>query len=206
MKYKRWLIKNNFGLLRDTQVSILQQKVNGLKRYSNKDKFINVVRQGDILLTNGKNAEGSLGHAAIMATDNFVLDMPGYNKTTISMHNRDVSNNRRIIKQIWFDQYSFHWIYVYRYPDSVVADAAARWAYRNYYNPTDGPTKTVDIKYQLTWNILSKNPSYCSKLVLHAYYFGTNATVREKLCNYELIFPTDLHKYFRKSLKNIGRY
>lgn len=206
IKYLEWLIKNNFGILQDTQLSIMQKVKHELKRPSNKNKFINTVRRGDILLTNGDNSMGLIGLAAIMVTDNFVLEMPGHEKNKTQMLYRGISNNRRIMKQIWFDNYRRHWINIYRYPDSAVADAAARWAYRNYYNPTGGSVKTIHVTYEITLNLLSKNPSYSSKLVLQAYYFGTNATVGQKLCKYQFVFPTELYKFFSKSLKNMGRY
>lgn len=206
LAYMAWLIKNNFGIIADSKLSIMTKSINTLKRSRCNIKFVNIVRRGDILLTNGIHSKGLLGLAAIMATDNFVLDMPGYKRTKTKMLNRDTSNNRRIMKQMWFEEHNRYWIHVYRYPNSNVADAAARWAYRNYYNPTEGSIKTIHITYRITLNMLSKNPSYSSKLVLQAYYFGTNATVGQKLRKYQLIFPMELHNFFRKSLKNMGRY
>ncbi|XP_026326749.1 uncharacterized protein LOC113235303 [Hyposmocoma kahamanoa] len=175
IKYLEWLIKNNFGILQDTHFSIMQRALHELKRPGNKNKFINIVRRGDILLTNGDNSMGLIGLAAIMVTDNFVLEMPGHEKNKTKMLYRGISNNRRIMKQIWFDKYRHHWINIYRYPDSAVADAAARWAYRNYYNPTGGSVKTIHTKhvtYKISTNFTSTNYSYCSKLVLQAYHYG----------------------------------
>lgn len=206
IKFKDWLIRNNFGILQDTQFSIMRKPINALKLSRNRNTFVNVVRQGDILLTIGNYKEGTLGHAAIMATDKFVLEMRNAKKNKIKMQNGRNGNNIRTIKENWFDMHKRSWITVYRYPDSAVADTAARWAYRNYYNPIDGPIKTIHITYKITWNFLTINPSYCSKLVLHAYYFGTNATFKEKLFKYQLVFPMELFKYFRKSLKNMGSY
>lgn len=184
----------------------MQKAIYPLKLPRNRDKFVNIVRQGDILLTYAKNMKGSIGHAAIMVSNNFVLEMPGYKRSKTKMVKGGNSNNRRMIKQNWFDTHKHYWITVYRYPNPATADAAARWAYRNYYNPTNGSIKTVHISYQITSKLLSKNPSYSSKLVLHAYYFGTNATVRQKLFKYKLVFPMELYKYFRKSLINMGRF
>ncbi|KOB68108.1 putative secreted protein [Operophtera brumata] len=52
----------------------------------------------------------------------------------------------------------------------------ANWAYNNCYNPEGGDRKTVHIRYSLVaTDITSTDPSYCSKLVIQSYFFGTGS-------------------------------
>lgn len=203
--FETWLIMNTFGILQDTQMSLLQNKSTGQNYQMKKDTFLNVVKQGDILISSANRKWGSIGHAAIMVTDNQVLEMPGYIRNKMKKVGYAKNNNRKIIKDIWYELHNHDWITVYRCPDAAAANAAADWAYRNYYNPTCGTIKAVNITYKITLNLLSKNPSYCSKLVLHAYYFGTTMINQKKLWKYQFIFPLSLPKYFKK-LKNMGSY
>ena len=143
------------------------------------------LQRGDILITNGTSSAGYVGHAAICNGDNVVLDMPGpdFKKGT-----------RQISQQQWIDKYtSKGWVKVYRCPDSNVAKQAARWADRNYYSSNGTATQDIFPEYKITTNLYSKNPSYCSKLVFHAYYFGTGSTpVMQNLFRYSLVPPYDL--------------
>lgn len=182
--------------------------------------FLNVVRKGDILISNSGSFGGyvnsfgghvgsfiGFGHAAMMATDEFVLEMPG-GKYQLSM----LSNNNRLIsKQKWYDDQNSYWITVYRCPDADAANSAANWAYRNYYNSTGGATKTIKITYQISSDVWSTNPSYCSKLVLQAYHFGTGTkyVIKDMLMGINrFIHPNRIPFYFTNdyALKKIGFY
>ncbi|KOB68106.1 Uncharacterized protein OBRU01_18780 [Operophtera brumata] len=133
--------------------------------------FINTVKKGDILIsTGGKSSKGIVGHAAIMASDNWVLEMPGGTSDGLE------DNNRRIACDEWWDERPTQWITVYRCPDHNIANMAANWAYNNYYNPEGGDRKTVHIRYSVIAPVIaSTDPSYCSKLVIQSYYYGTGS-------------------------------
>ncbi|XP_045520030.1 uncharacterized 30.3 kDa protein-like [Pieris brassicae] len=205
INYEEWLIMNNFGILPDTQESLFERKIAKRSTADNKRRFVNTVRKGDILIT-GRGVGGLIGHAAIMTTDYWVLEMPGGR----GWQNGIKDNNRQISKHAWFDVHSSDWTTVYRNRDASVAHAAALWADHNYYNPSGGAKKTIHVTYKITTDIKSKNPSYCSKLVIQAYYFGTGK--RKVISNLSVsgrvIVPTNIPIYFMHpyTLVNKGKY
>ncbi|KAL0839343.1 hypothetical protein ABMA28_016080 [Loxostege sticticalis] len=75
INYDEWIVMNNFGILADKQESLFE-KITKRSTADNKRRFMNTVRMGDILIT-GRGIGGLVGHAAIMTTDNIVLEMPG---------------------------------------------------------------------------------------------------------------------------------
>ncbi|KOB77023.1 Serine protease 58, partial [Operophtera brumata] len=161
--------------------------------------FINTVRKGDILISEGgRSNKGIVGHASIMASDNWVLEMPGGTSDGLE------DNNRRTDCDEWWDERPTQWITVYRCPDHNVANMAAKWAYKNYYNPKGGDRKTVHIRYSLDAPIFtSTDPSYCSKLVIQSYHLGTRESVIDLTPGIALpvsagtgILPKKKHPYF----------
>jgi len=147
--------------------------------------------------------KGLVGHSAIMTTDNWVLEMPGGSPS------KWTNNNRQITKDKWFDQHAKDWNTIYRCKNSNIASKAANWADKNYYNPNGGTTKTIKIDYGITYNFTSKNPSYCSKLVTQAFWYGSgNAPVMYNIANYSLIIPTQIPELFTKdyALQYKGKY
>ncbi|CAK1551609.1 unnamed protein product [Leptosia nina] len=204
INYQEWLIMNNFGILVDTQESLFARKIAKRSTADNKRRFVNTVRKGDILIT-GRGIGGLIGHAAIMTTDYWVLEMPGGRGWNTGLKN----NNRQISKHAWFDQHRSDWTTVYRNRDRAVAQQAAVWADHNYYNPRGGAKKTIHVTYRITTDIRSKNPSYCSKLVIQAYYFGTKKKVIRGLdISGRIIIPTNIPIYFKHpfTLVNKGKY
>lgn len=187
-----------------------------------KNICVNLVQNGDILITNSGggfsgssvgNVGGSLlgigdlvGHAAIIVTDGNVLEMVGGNSVLSDLQ----SNNTLMSKEAWFYHRKNDDITVYRCPDVDAANDAADWAYWNYYSSTGGLTKTRNISYQISSDIWSTNPSYCSKLVLQAYHMGTGC---KDIIDYKqaeaskIIVPTKIPDYFKANykLKVIGR-
>lgn len=203
--YSDWLVMNNFGILADTQESLFERKRTKRSTASNKRAFVNTVKKGDILIT-GRGIGGIVGHAAIMSSDYYVLEMPGGSGWATGIE----SNNRQIGKDKWFDEHASDWTTVYRCPDNTVARQAATWADHVYYNPSGGAKKTKHIKYLITPNLHSTNPSYCSKLVVQAYYFGTGS---KKVINNlpktgGVIVPSTIPTYFLNPyrLVNKGKY
>uniref|UniRef100_A0A2A4JTC1 Uncharacterized protein n=1 Tax=Heliothis virescens TaxID=7102 RepID=A0A2A4JTC1_HELVI len=203
ISYQDWLVMNNYGILLDTQESMFQRKLSKRSTADNKRRFVNTVRRGDILIT-GRGSGGLLGHAAIMTTDTWVLEMPGGRGWQTGIKD----NNRQITKDRWFDVHASDWTTVYRCPDTGIAQQAARWADHKYYNPSGGSKKTIHITYALDPNFKSTNPSYCSKLVLQAYYFGTGSNKVIRNPGNTLIVPTTIPTYFLRpyNLANKGKF
>lgn len=204
MSYQDWLIMNNYGILSDTQESLYQRKVSKRSTADNKRRFVNTVKKGDILIT-GRGIGGLLGHAAIMTTDYWVLEMPGGSGYLTGIKD----NNRQIPKDKWFNEHASDWTTVYRNRDRSVAVQAANWADRNYYNPKGGAKKVIHVTYKLIPPAFrSKNPSYCSKLVLQAFYYGTGSKAVIRDPKNTLIVPTNIPTYFLSpyTLVNKGKY
>ncbi|CAG9791799.1 unnamed protein product [Diatraea saccharalis] len=203
--YDEWLVMNNFGVLPDTQESLFERKITKRSTADNKRRFVNTVRKGDILIT-GRGIGGLLGHAAIMTTNNYVLEMRGGN----GWQNGIKRNNRQISKHRWFDEHRSDWTTVYRCPNAAVANGAALWADHKYYNPTGGSQKKIHITYKITLNVWSINPSYCSKLVIQAYYFGSGKrkVISRDISLRRVIVPTMIPSYFLApyKLRNMGRF
>ncbi|XP_013161804.1 PREDICTED: uncharacterized 30.3 kDa protein-like [Papilio xuthus] len=205
INYEDWLITNNYGILSDTQESLFQRKISKRSTADNKRRFVNLVKKGDILIT-GRGIGGLIGHAAIMTTDYWVLEMPGGK----GWDNGIRDNNRQVPKHKWFDQHASDWTTVYRNRDASVARQAANWADRTYYNPSGGATKTKHITYKISTDIWSTNPSYCSKLVIQAYYYGTGKkkVIRDLSIAGRIIVPSTIPNYFLPpyTLVNKGKY
>lgn len=205
LNYEEWLIMNNFGILPDTQESLFERKVSKRSTADNKRHFVNTVKKGDILIT-GRGIGGLIGHAAIMTTDYWVLEMPG----GPGWQHGIKSNNRQISKYAWFDEHKSDWTTVYRCGRGDAAHEAAVWADHTYYNLSGGATKTKHITYKITTDIWSTNPSYCSKLVIQAYYYGTGKkkVIRDLSIAGRIIVPTTIPSYFLSpyTLINKGKF
>jgi len=120
---------------------------------------------GDILITNGTSSAGIVGHAAIATGYNHILHIPGPGKTT-----------EQLTAQQFVDRYRKKgWVKVYRIKDKFLANDAARWADRNYYSSTGSATQNIKPTYKITHELYSKNPTYCSKIVFQAYWYGTGS-------------------------------
>lgn len=205
INYQDWLIANNYGILSDTQESLFQKKISKRSTADNKRRFVNLVKKGDILIT-GRGIGGLVGHAAIMTSNYWVLEMPGGKGWDHGIKD----NNRQVPKDKWFDKHASDWTTVYRNRDGTVARQAADWADRTYYNPSGGATKTKHITYKISTDIWSTNPSYCSKLVIQAYYYGTGKkkVIRDLSIAGRIIVPSTIPNYFLPpyTLVNKGKY
>lgn len=201
--YQEWLVMNNYGLLVDTQESIFQKETSVRSKKRSKKRFMSTVNVGDILISSISHS-GLVGHAAILVTDYWVLEMAGGRKWKKGIKN----NNRQISKGDWYDEYSSGTTTVYRCPDENKAKQAAYWADRNYYNYYGGPDKNIHITYKITPDFESRNPSYSSKLVLQAYYYGTRGVIRDVFKYGLVITPTSIPAYFKApySLDKIGTF
>lgn len=116
------------------------------------------MKAGDILVCYGTNSAGKyLGHAAIVTSSKFVLEMPGYGHTV--WHTS---------KQAFFKSHSGNgkFVYVYRIKKHpYYAKYAQDYAWHHMYKKTRP-------SYNLNPFLYQKSPSYCSKYVYLAYYWG----------------------------------
>lgn len=205
INYQEWLIMNNYGILSDTQESLFQRKIVKRSTADNKRRFVNTVRKGDILISAGPGIGGFVGHAAIMTSDKWVLEMPGGDGYVSGIPD----NNRQVLKDQWFEEHKTDWTTVYRNRDSSVAVQAARWADRHYYDANGSATKTIHVTYKIFPTAFrSFNPSYCSKLVLQAFYYGTGSKAVIRDPKNTAIIPNTIPTYFLApyTLMNMGKF
>ncbi|KIN30881.1 hypothetical protein [Bacillus subtilis] len=145
------------------------------------------IKPGDILITNSTSSNGIVGHSAIANGANHILDMPGYGNKS--------DNNRQLTVSQWLSKYNHGWIKVYRLKDSSMAAKVARYADRNFYSSNGSSTKNIHIAYKIDRHLYQKSPSYCSKLVYDAYYYGSgSASVVRAQHGY--VMPYDLPGVF----------
>lgn len=145
------------------------------------------IKPGDILITNSTSSAGIVGHCAIANGANHILDMPGYGNKK--------DNNRQLTVSQWLSKYSNGWIKVYRLKNSSIASKVAKYADRHYYSSTGSAKKNIHIAYGLTRRLYKFSPSYCSKLVYDAYWFGSgSARVLNGASGY--VLPFTLLDYF----------
>lgn len=179
--YAEWIKMNNYGQPPAGNTYVEEVKpalVKGVYKGYN-------VRKGDILVTNGTSAPGVLGHTAIANGNEYILDIPRPGETT-----------RQQPTSKWMTYYDNKgWVKVYRINDSSVANAAANWADRNYYSSSGSSVQNKWPKYGLTGSRYATNPTYCSKIVLQAYYFGSGSKPVIKVFP-SIVSPYDLQSYF----------
>jgi uncharacterized protein YycO len=114
-------------------------------------------KPGDILITNDSVGSGAVGHAGIIMSNGNVLHFAG---KKLGILNESVSK--------WKGRYKK--TNVYRIPNASLASSAATWAYNNYW------VKNRSASYKIDTQLYAKDPSYCSKIVWQAYYYGTGST------------------------------
>ncbi|MBC1339519.1 hypothetical protein HCJ14_14845 [Listeria innocua] len=187
MSYEEWIKLNNYGQPPVVDENWEEVPQNPIVRGVYKGY---TVKKGDILITNGTSSSGLLGHAAIANGNEYILDIPGKGETT-----------RQWSTAKWMKEYDGNgWVKVYRLKDSSVANAAATWADKNYYSTKGTSKQDIFPKYGLTGSRYAKNPTYCSKIVLQAFYFGTGSKPVVQVFP-SLVTVYDLPNYFSKAYK-----
>ncbi|MBC1385598.1 hypothetical protein [Listeria innocua] len=187
MSYEEWIKLNNYGQPPVVDENWEEVPQNPMVRGVYKGY---TVKKGDILITNGTSSSGLLGHAAIANGNEYILDIPGKGETT-----------RQWSTAKWMKEYDGNgWVKVYRLKDSSVANAAATWADKNYYSTKGTSKQDIFPKYGLTGSRYAKNPTYCSKIVLQAFYFGTGSKPVVQVFP-SLVTVYDLPNYFSKAYK-----
>lgn len=161
LTYAEWLKLNNYGQAPKTNSDTLEDVTLQYATWKGVS-----IKAGDIFITNAAMSKGILGHAAIANGDNYILDMPGYGE-----------GNRQSRATDWLNEYSQNgrWIKVYRVKDQTLARQVASYADRNFYSSTGSATRNIKLDYNLSPHLYSKNPTYCSKLVFQAYYYGSGS-------------------------------
>lgn len=115
-------------------------------------------KPGDILVTKKSscktNCRGITGHAGIVVNNDYVVHIAG-----IGHH------PTKIKLATWFSKYTS--TTVVRTTDKYRGDVkgAVKWA-------EDYIKKYPNAEYKITPNLVSKDPTYCSKLVYQAYKYG----------------------------------
>uniref|UniRef100_UPI003242C35B hypothetical protein n=1 Tax=Lactococcus sp. TaxID=44273 RepID=UPI003242C35B len=210
MNHESWLKTNNYGVMSDTKLPILQTKEeapsNSMLRSSqdNINAFCRDTRAGDILIVGGNFPTGVIGHAAILNADGYVLEMPGGPNWFWGISD----NNRQLPKRQWITNHIKEWTSVYRIRNTGLARQVARYADTHFYNTYGGATKNIHINYLVRSNLKVTNPNYCSKLVWQAYYFGSgNLPVMYGISD-SVVAPTGLPALFTPAYApyQVGRY
>lgn len=140
----------------------------------------NVIQPGDILVIGACYTSSPIvGHAAIATTHNWILEMPGGGKAAalgagIPDNNRQFSTTDWIFGGGGSTRRINNWIQVYRLPNRALANQVANWADAHFYNPSHGTARTIHMRYRL-WGNQSMYTSYCSKLVLDAFWYGSGS-------------------------------
>ncbi|EOV9529234.1 hypothetical protein ACRS6Y_20420 [Bacillus cytotoxicus] len=164
LSYTEWLKLNNYGQppISPTGDNKILEDVT--IRRANWGGF--TLKAGDIFITNATSSSGILGHAAIANGDNYILHMPGAGE-----------ENEQLTTSKWMNRYteSGKWIKVYRLKDQNLARDVARYADRNFYSTTGSATKNIHLSYSINLRLYEKNPTYCSKLVFQALYYGSGS-------------------------------
>lgn len=114
--------------------------------------------KGDIILTNGSETLGVVGHSGIAISSEDILHIANIG-TVPSVIN--------IYK--WLEAYTTRygqWTRIYRHKNYNVASSAAECAKKLYMGSK--------AKYKITSDIYGTNETYCSKLVWQSYYYSSN--------------------------------
>lgn len=117
------------------------------------------LRDGDILVSNATSFFGLTGHAGIYVGNSEVLHIegPGHTPSRMSVFNWIRTYGIGRAQQTGLNVYTN----VYRVESQAIANAASAWAKVNYVG--------TNYDYGITMDLLSKNPTYCSKIVWQAY-------------------------------------
>jgi hypothetical protein len=166
LDYKNWLKENNYGQLPKSDSLIAQGSNFQALAKSGYD-----MKAGDVFITNSTSSSGILGHAAIAASEAHILDVPG------TKYRPKDDNNRMSTLKAWTNQYGDKWIAVYRMKDHPnLSYDAGHYAYTHFYSTNaDINNKNVHLTYGINDHLYEKSPTYCSKLVYQAFYFGTGS-------------------------------
>lgn len=146
------------------------------------------LKKGDVLVTNGTSSAGLTGHAGIAISSTHIISIigTGYTPSTMSFIDWKAKYNKDTL-------FTKRWTKVYRVGSTTYATNAGTWAYNNYYGKS--------YKYGVTSNYLTKDPTYCSKIVWQAYLNAGTPLVYQPTNTSNIVFPYELPNYFTSSAK-----
>ncbi|GCD87211.1 hypothetical protein KB1253_23690 [Lactiplantibacillus plantarum] len=122
------------------------------------------IKSGDMLICHGTNSSGKfLGHEAIATSGNYVLEMRGPEGAKNNNYHTPITTFFKNHLKKTGDYIQVYWIK--SHPN--YSSDAAKYAYNHMYISNK-------INYLTTTNLYHKNPSYCSKYVYLAYWWGTS--------------------------------
>ena len=182
----------------------------------NADRFKRDLRKGDIIVVSG-----GMGHAAIATSDNYILEMTGGKVIDKLPTGVMKNNNHQYSKHNWLwgneDQEGVSpsknidkWIQISRIPNKGMANQCANYADKTFWNSFGGYKKNRYYDYFIGPNTLSMNPTYCSKLVFHAFWYGSGSSpvMQSFASGLTFIAPSALPNLFTSSYKpyKVGTY
>lgn len=203
-----------------------EAKTNTMLRGSqttNGNKLKKAIKKGDILIIKGGgSASLDFGHAAIATSDNYILEMTGgkgvWNWAVVGISN----NNNQFSKQNWIfgsknpeqgvipKRHISSWVQLWRVPDKNIANKAASYADKTFWNSKHKYKKNKYIDYRMTSYPSTKNPNYCSKMVMQAYYWGSGnaAVISSSAMGLTFITPAALPNLFEGKYRphKVGTY
>lgn len=142
---------------------------------------------GDILITTDTSSYGLTGHAGMVLPNGMILHYPSPSAG---------------IKRIYLSQWmaSYPDTKIYHENNRTIANEAANWENSHYY------LSNKDAGYSVNTSISSYDPTYCSKMVFQAYYYGTGSAKVEYIPPSHIIPPYLLISYFYSSYKPVRVY
>lgn len=123
---------------------------------------------GDIFTTSATSSSGLTGHSGIAITSTYILHIPAPGTTT-----------ERLTLAQWKSKYRGGTTWVHRVHSLTYSQrtALAKYIASKYWNAWGSIDADQSIRpsYAITTNTSSFNPTYCSKIVWQAYYYGTGS-------------------------------
>ncbi|MDT2678170.1 hypothetical protein [Enterococcus gallinarum] len=181
----------------------------------NADRFKRDLRKGDIIVVSG-----GMGHAAIATSDNYILEMTGGKVIDKWPTGVMKDNNHQFSKEKWINggseqgaksiRHIDNWVQIWRLPNKTMANKCASYADKIFWNSSGGYKKNRHYDYFIGPNTLSMNPTYCSKLVFHAFWYGSGSSpvMQSFASGLTFIAPSALPNLFTSSYKpyKVGTY
>ncbi|WP_256326264.1 hypothetical protein [Staphylococcus sp. HMSC036D05] len=142
------------------------------------------MKKGDFFITNGTDSKGFTGHAAIYLGNGKIKEAPGF-KRPVKVKRFYEWKKATLKKKKGHPKHRY--IGVYRAPKKY-RGKAGRYAASHFSH----------VPYNITPNIYSKSPTYCSKLVWQSYYYGAGPSSVHLLSQPQfIIYPYSLNRYIK---------
>ena len=143
--------------------------------------IVNTLNPGDVFIMNSSASWGLSGHAAMALSNSEIINHAGPDTYTDILSRSDFNN-----------LYRYRDIKLYRSKNYYWGVNAAEWADAEYRN---NPAS-----YQLSANLASTRPTYCSKIVYQAYKYGAGEESLYLNSTFDLVGPYYLPEFVRIGL------